>query len=539
MADTNSYPEGSAASLYESHAVDREPYLRRAEEAAELTLPSIMPKQGHNGTTKFHSPFQSVGSRGVKNLAAKLLLAILPPSSPFFRLRMTTAVEESLTKGSPELKTQIEDGLSKAEIAIQDAIEQTSTRVTLAEGLLHFVITGNGLFYVPEDGNTRFFALNQYIVIRDPAGTVLKIVTKEMVSRVVLSAKQIALIENAEVVKEEADPKEKEESKEKSISLFTCVSRGDTTWSVHQELNGIVDPDMVASYPLDASAFIPVRFRKIDGEAYGRGYVEENIGDLRSLEGLSMSLVEAAAGLSKLLILVNPNGVTSKKTISNSPNLAVRDGKADDVTFLRSDKSPDLTWVNNQVERLSKNLENAFLLNSAVQRNAERVTAEEVRYVAQELEDGFGAVYSILTQEFQLPLAKVFFRTEQKKGNIPPLPKNSVRPQIITGLEALGRGHDLNRINAFLQQAALLIPMEQFPTYMDITDMLKKSAVAIGIDTALIKSADEVAQAQQAQQNAALMAKAAGPFVNKVGDAVNNGTAPQSTDTSAPQSPTQ
>lgn len=49
------------------------------------------------------------------------------------------------------------------------------------------------------------------------------------------------------------------------------------------------------------------------------------------------------------------------------------------------------------------------LLNSAVQRNGERVTAEEIRYVAGELEDTLGGVYSLLSQELQLSLIRRVF----------------------------------------------------------------------------------------------------------------------------------
>lgn len=521
------YPDGSAAALYESHTTDRQPYLDRGYDASELTLPSVLPRNGHTATSKFYSPYQSVGARGSKNLAAKLLLAILPPSAPFFRLKMSEDVEDSITKGDEKLKATIEDALSKQERSIQTAIEQTSTRVTLAEGLLHFVITGNGLFFVPEDGNTRFYPLSQYVILRDPSGTVLKIVTKEMVSRSVLSPAQLALIDKQIPVggDDNAAPK-KPEGKEKSVSIYTSICREATQWTVHQELNGVLDPDpaAVSTYPLDACAYIPVRFRKIDGEAYGRGYVEENIGDLRSLEGLTASVVEAAAGLSKMLILVNPNGVTSKKTISNSPNLAVRDGKAEDVTFLRSDKTPDLNWVNAQIERLSKSLEQAFMLGSAVSRDAERVTAEEIRVLAQELEDGFGAVYSILTQELQLPLAKRFIATEQKKGNIKALPKGAVMPQIITGLEALGRGHDLTRLQTFVQFVMQLVPNE-LSTYLDIQGILTQAATAIGVDSSNVNTADQISQTQQAAQQSALAQKGVGPLINKVGDAYNQGAA--------------
>ena len=86
------------------------------------------------------------------------------------------------------------------------------------------------------------------------------------------------------------------------------------------------------------------------------------------------------------------------------------------------------------------------MLNSAVQRNAERVTAEEVRFMAQELETSLGGVYSILSQELQLPLIKILIFRMEKQGRMPVFPKNVIKPQIITGMEALGRGQDLNKL---------------------------------------------------------------------------------------------
>jgi hypothetical protein len=87
----------------------------------------------------------------------------------------------------------------------------------------------------------------------------------------------------------------------------------------------------------------------------------------------------------------------------------------------------------------------AFLLNSAIQRNAERVTAEEIRYMAQELEAALGGIYSTLSQEFQLPfVTRVMFQMERQK-KLPVLPEGLVKPAIITGVEALGRGNDVVR----------------------------------------------------------------------------------------------
>ena len=60
-------------------------------------------------------------------------------------------------------------------------------------------------------------------------------------------------------------------------------------------------------------------------------------------------------------------------------------------------------------------------MNESVQRDAERVTAEEIRLMAEQLESGLAGVYSMLSQELQLPLIKrVLFLMEQA-GEIPPI----------------------------------------------------------------------------------------------------------------------
>ena len=157
------------------------------------------------------------------------------------------------------------------------------------------------------------------------------------------------------------------------------------------------------------------------------------------------------------------------------------------------------------------------LMNTAIQRQAERVTAEEIRYMAHELEDVMGGVYSVLSQEFQLPLVNRVMDKMQKKKRLPKIPKKLVKPTIVTGLEALGRGHDLNKLDVFVRGAAEILGPE-FPTYVRMSDYLKRRATSIGIDTAgLIKTEEEIqAEKQQAAMQAAAM-QAVGPGVNAMG----------------------
>ena len=137
----------------------------------------------------------------------------------------------------------------------------------------------------------------------------------------------------------------------------------------------------------------------------------------------------------------------------------------------------------------------AFLLSSVVQRNAERVTAEEVRTVAGELEDTLGGVYSILSQELQLPLVRRIMNQLQSTGEVPNLPEGTVEPTITTGLDALGRGHDLEKYATVLNLVSQ-IPNAQAMINWNV--MLLNMFTGAGVETeGLVKTQEQIEEEQQ------------------------------------------
>ena len=47
---------------YESMSADRDAFLSRARACAEITIPTLMPQEGHTGSSVYNTPFQSVCS---------------------------------------------------------------------------------------------------------------------------------------------------------------------------------------------------------------------------------------------------------------------------------------------------------------------------------------------------------------------------------------------------------------------------------------------------------------------------------------------
>jgi len=500
----------SAKALYSSLEGHRYQYLDRARQCSKLTLPYVMPEEGFGAHSRLDTPFQGVGARGVNNLASKLLLALLPPNAPFFRLNVDTFKLQE--EGAPlELITEIEASLQSVEEAVMAEISRESYRTGLHEALKQLIITGNSLVYLPDSGGMRVFRLDRYVVKRDPMGNVTQIVTRENLSFKTLPE------EMQQIVGDDVDA-------DGNVSLYTAILLNDSNkWEIFQDINDTRVPNSEGAYEKDKSPFIPLRFSRVDGENYGRGYVEEYLGDLQSLESLTRAIVEGSAAAAKVLFLVNPNGTTRQRVLAEAPNGAIVQGSAQDVTTLQLQKGSDFQVAQATMNEIKDRLGHSFLLTSGVVRNAERVTAEEIRMLSQELETAIGGLYSLLSNELQIPLVNRIMAAMNKAKRLPKLPKDIVNPVIITGVEALGRGNDLQKLDLFLAGAAQVVGPQAVAEYVNVGEYFKRRAVSLGIKTqGLVKSDEEIQAMMQQQQQMQLTEKLGPAGIKAVSDTLES-----------------
>jgi len=483
----------TCSARYEKLSAERETYLNRARECAKLTIPALVPDSGHSSGSILQTPYQGIGARGVNNLASKLLLSLLPPNTPFFRYIVDDFTAEELAQ-EPGQRAQVEEALNKIERAVQAEIESQNLRSPIFEALKQLIVSGNVLIYLPKKEGARVFDMRRYVVKRDPMGTPLQIIVKETVNPVVLDQ------DVRELVLQTSPPQDQSKSMDAEVDLYTALYRDVNKWRMHQEINGIHVPRSDGSWPLDKSPMLPLRWTRIDGEDWGRSYVEEYKGDLISLEGISKAILEATAASAKVVFMVNPNGTTRARDIAEAPNGAIVSGNAQEVTVLQTEKYNDMRVARETAQGIEQRMSFAFLMNTAIQREAERVTAEEIRRMSQELDDALGGSFSLMSEEFQLPLVNRVIDRMVKQRRLPALPKGVVKPSIVTGLEALGRGHDLNRLDMFLQGLQIL-PPEVLAQHLNISDYIKRRGTSLGIDMdGLVKSAEELQAEQQAAQ---------------------------------------
>lgn len=529
-------PVYSAAGRYAALETERMGVLQRARECSALTIPALIPPQGTTDVTKLAQPYQSVGARGVNNLAAKLLLVLFPPGQNFFRLDVDEFVLDALkakavAAGAQDAQAEIDTSLSKVERGITKKLEEKNFRATAIELLKHLIVAGNGLLQILKTGAIKFHSIENFVCKRDAEGEPVEIIAREGMNRKTLSPEALAIVSTSGVSPEVPagmDPN--------TIYVYTWIrlianKNGVKSWITHQEVAGQKIPGTDGQYPIDAPAFLALRWNKVSGSDYGRGHVEEYLGDHWSIESLSKSIVEGTAGAAKMLWLVDEGGTTQKRTIARAPNNAVVDGNAKDVTTLKADKFADFQIAKATADDIKQRLEQAYLQTSSITRNAERVTAEEIRLMAGELETALGGVYSLLGGELQRPLVVRLMAVMQRSGLLPAFPKGVVSPTIIAGLDGLGRSSDLQRLDALLQGGTEFFGPQGMAEYVNAGAYLKRRAAALSIDiTGVIRSEEEVQQNRQAAAQQAILQKAAPAGVKAMSDqaiaAQQNGAAP-------------
>jgi len=495
----------TAKGRYNQLASERLKFLERARECSWYTLPYLIPKEGTTSSTEFHTPYAALPAQCVNNLAAKLITTLLPPGTAFFKLNLERLAAEQVVEipapGGENLKAVTEKQLLRTELIATDEIEGMSLRPKAYELFRHLIVGGNALLL--EDGeDSRVHPLSNYVCRRDGVGTPVEIIVKESTNYWDLTEEQQAQVQDYE--------RKEEDQGELDVYKSCTWDYEKNKWVVYQEINGNKLQGTEGTYTRENFPYIPLRWTRLDGEDYGRSYVEEYLGDVISLEELTKSIVQGSAVASRIIYLVQPGGTTNPKELEDADNGAYVKGSPDEVQALQSQKAQDLRIAAEMVSNIEASLKSAFLMMSSVQRQAERVTAEEIRLMAHELENALGGIYSLLGQEFQRPLVQRLLSRLKKQKKIPALPDELVNIQIITGLEALGRGQDLQR----LQVAIGSIPQPLLPEvlpYLNATEMLNRIFGAVGVDTTgLLKDSEEVAaERQQAQMQQ--MAEKLGP----------------------------
>ncbi len=209
----------------------------------------------------------------------------------------------------PEQLQEIEKALEKLERRVIRYIESQQIRVTIKEALNQLLIAGNALLFLPPaEGGAKLYRLSNYVLQRDALGNVIQICTKDTLAFATLPSEVQAIVA--------ADGAKHEPTE--SVDVYTHVDIDGDQYLSYQEVNEELIQGSEQSFPLNKSPWIALRMVKVDGESYGRSYVEEYLGDLESLDVHTEALRNLAAITAHIVYLVNPTGITQVRRLSKA-----------------------------------------------------------------------------------------------------------------------------------------------------------------------------------------------------------------------------
>ena len=506
MASMITGDTGSAKARFEKLKSDRAQFLQRARHNALLTIPSLMPLDGHDGRAHLVEPYQGLGARGVVHLSSRMLVGFLPAGRPYLRLDLPPQQKLEL---AGEIDTTVTKGLALSETLVQSEIEEAGWRSTTLQTLQQLMVAGNVVEHILPDNRIRLYRLDQYVCRRAYNGTLLELVICEKFPASALPP-------------DVTRPAGKDD--EEQVELFTWVTRekrgGREVFKRVQEWGAGAQIGKVAYFEIDRLPYAALRWSATPGEDYGRAKVEEHIADLRSLDALEKAQLEMAAMASRNFIMISPGAGSSsmKNRLVRAINGDVVVGDPNSVELKSFDNAGGYQITAQQVAVLREQLAHAFLLMSVGQRNAERVTATEIERDIQELEAALGGVFSSLNADMMEWRTALLMDQMKVQGKLPNFPAGAIVPIILTGLEALSRERDVTRaVQAAEITRAFLGADQDAGDVVKLDKILGRAFVGLGFPDS-VRTEEETAgirQQRAEQQQQQQMMEQAGPLIQQ------------------------
>lgn len=513
-----------AEDVYQRLTGKRQAVLDMARQMAELTIPSVFPPDGYQTGDNIPGNNQSISAHCVNTLVSHLVFMAFPPNQPMCRFTALEYMVQPEVDQDPAYWANVQLALSRLEITHRQRIQSTPVDTVYAEYLKKLLIGGNCLWKQLKLKNPTAHGIECYVVKRNKAGEPLLIIHKETVSLDGLERDLVDFI----LSKSDRDKFKDKDEWDREVDIYSVQrlavdENGDKVWHYWEDYEGHVLPGTEVTtdeedMPMFAGWLIPVF-----GQDWGQGYVEQYRGDHYTVEAHA-SAVNDGASLAALALLFNkPGAQTSIKQIREARNLSVLPGDAADLTVFRSDKTGDLNFVVGNLEATARRLSSAYLLQSSVQRNGERVTAEEIRRLGQELDKATGGLYLNVAKSNQKHIVVRSIKlNEEENPKLPPLPKGLVEIQIITGLDALSDSTEYDATVEVVGTTTKLFPQASQQTF-SVGEFARRLSAFKGVKPdGLIHTDEQVAASTEQMKREAissqLVDKATGPAVKGFAD---------------------
>lgn len=414
--------------------------LERSRYMSSLTIPSLLPINGVTNNGEMPKPYSSVASRGVTNMASRMLSALLPLNDlPFFKFELTNG-----QAADPETFSYME-ALSHQ---IYTKLSTENLRESIFLALQHLIVNGDVLVIMEDDFTFRVYRLDQYVVRRDIDGSIVELIYLDWVPKDPNSNTYDAYDNHFFPSSWNA----LSSLPDYQANFSRVVWNKDTeVWDYYSEDD---EGNKVDEGTYVNSPFLPLRWIGVTGEDYGRSHCEEILGDIETLEAYTKAMIDGMTAASTFWVAIDPAGITDIDDVALSPTGSFIGARQSDVFTLSPAQtiSPQLSACQTAVEQMRREVGNAFLLGSAGVRSAERVTATEVRMLGMEIENVLGGAFSSIARSLMDPIVRRTISLMIREGEIDErlaaefTDNGKLSISIVTGLQALSRDSELTKL---------------------------------------------------------------------------------------------
>ena len=484
-------------SLYQKYRDLR--LINKYQQYARWTVASVFPqdtKTDLKGNSILQRDFQSMGAMLVNSLTAKLSKLLFPVGMSFFRLKESKQLRNALAN--------IDSSLRKKELAQIEAQAAQNLLLQAGYAQIHqliktLIVTGNALV-IRRNNKLLVYSPRNYSVLRDQDGTVIECILKQVTSY--QSAPQAI----------KGLPRFRNKKPQDTVELYTRIHRlPDGRYQVAQQCQDIPvwGPQV---YAKNLCPYIPVVWGLVNGDSYGHGIVQDYAGDFAKLSMLSEALSRYEIDVCKVVNLVKRGAGSDVDALAQASCGDWVQADPDAVGKFQGGNHMLVQALLQDLAVITQRLSIAFMYSSNV-RDAQRVTAQEIKQKVAEADQALGGVYSQLSKELHIPLAYLLLAQTYEAFAIL-IAGGKVNIQIVTGTAALGRAGDTQRLLQATQVLSVLIPaLQQISKRFNTQKIVDKTLANYGVPLEDIMKSEEELQAQaqaQAQQMQALQMAQAG-----------------------------
>jgi len=481
-------PDTTIAERFNDLDSQRRGHLDRGRINAQLTIPRLLPPEDWSEEISLPNPYSSVASKGVTNLASRMLAALIPLNDmPFFGFSMKDGVD-----APPEAQLLL-DTLSHQ---VYNRVASKNIRDSFFQALQSLIVVGDVCVKLMDDMTFRTIRLDHYAVVRDVVGEVIELVHLEFVPE-------------EEVIPAYSDQTYGAGMWERpGFRTIYCryVLLEDDTWHAEKEDD---EGSVIETGSYEVFPYAVLRWSSVTSENYGRSKVEEIFGDIQTLETYTQSMIDSMAAASTFFMGVSPTGVTELTDLASAQNGEWIAARQEDTYVISPAQSmtPQIQNMQSAVATMRQAVSEAFLMQGGTTRQAERVTATEVRMQGQELENVLGGAFSAIARDLLEPMLKrAIYVMVNEEDLDPELEKEffedgRISMNIITGLQALNQDSQLQKLMQMGEMMRNLPP--EAAQHFNWEEYGKALISNLGFDARhWVKSSEELAQEKQQMMEA-------------------------------------